>query len=99
MIQSFADETTVDLFRERNTRHARRIPRDLWRQAQRKLKARDVAARLQDLKVPAGNRLERLKGRRAGQYSMRISDQYPRYVSLGGWPCLRSPRRRLSLEI
>ena len=76
MIQSFADETTVDLFRERNTRHARRIPRDLWRQAQRKLKARDVAARLQDLKVPAGNRLERLKGRRAGQYSMRISDQY-----------------------
>ena len=76
MIQSFADETTVDLFRERNTRHARRIPRDLWRQAQRKLKALDVAARLQDLKVPAGNRLERLKGRRAGQYSMRISDQY-----------------------
>ncbi len=76
MIQSFADETTVDLFRERNARHARRIPRDLWRQAQRKLKALDVAARLQDLKVPAGNRLERLKGRRAGQYSMRISDQY-----------------------
>ncbi len=65
MIQSFADETTVDLFRERNTRHARRIPRDLWRQAQRKLKALDVAARLQDLKVPAGNRLERLKFRLA----------------------------------
>ena len=47
MIQSFADETAVDLFRERNTRHARRLPRNSWRVAQRKLKALDVAARLE----------------------------------------------------
>jgi proteic killer suppression protein len=76
VIQSFGDETTVDLFRERNTRAARRIPRDLWRTAQRKLKALDVAARLEDLTIPSGNRLERLKGDRGGRYSIRINDQY-----------------------
>ena len=43
MIHSFRDETTEDLFRERNTRSARRIPRDLWRGAQRKLKLLDAA--------------------------------------------------------
>ena len=76
MIQSFADQTAVDLFRDRNTRHARLLPRNLWRGAQRKLKALDVAARLDDLRIPAGNRLERLKGSRSAQHSMRINDQY-----------------------
>ena len=61
MIQSFRDETTVDLFRERNSRAARRIPRDLWRVVQRKLKLLDAAGRLDDLLIPAGNRLEALK--------------------------------------
>ena len=77
MIQTFADETAVDLFRERNTRQARRLPRDLWRVAQRKLKALDVAARLDDLRVPGGNRLERLKGTRSAEHSIRINNQYP----------------------
>jgi proteic killer suppression protein len=76
VIQSFGDETTADLFRERNTREARRIPRELWRSAQRKLKAIDVAARLDDLMIPSGNRLERLRGDQAGRYSIRINDQY-----------------------
>ena len=76
MIQSFSDETTADLFRERSTRAARRIPRELWRVAQRKLKALDVAARLEDLTIPAGNRLERLRGDQKGRYSIRINDQY-----------------------
>lgn len=76
MIQSFGDETTADLFRERNTREARRIPRDIWRSAQRKLKAIDVAARLEDLTIPSGNRLERLRGDQAGRYSIRINGQY-----------------------
>jgi len=40
------------------------------------LKLLDVAARLDDLLIPAGNRLERLKGDRAGRYSIRINDQY-----------------------
>jgi toxin HigB-1 len=76
MIESFADETTADLFRERNSRSARRIPRGIRRVAQRKLKALDVAARLDDLTIPAGNRLEALKGDRVGRYSIRINDQY-----------------------
>jgi toxin HigB-1 len=76
LIQSFRDHTAADLFRERNTASARRIPRELWRVVKRKLKLLDVAARLEDLLIPAGNRLERLKGNRAGQYSIRINDQY-----------------------
>jgi proteic killer suppression protein len=76
MIQSFDDLTTADLFRERNTRAARRIPRELWRVTQRKLKALDVAARLEDLLIPAGNRLERLRGDQAGRHSIRVNDQF-----------------------
>ena len=76
VIQSFIDETTADLFRERNTRAARRIPRSLWRVVQRKLKIVDVAARLDDLMIPAGNRLEKLRGEQAGRFSIRVNDQY-----------------------
>lgn len=76
MIQSFADDTTADLFRERNTRAARRIPKDLWRIAQRKLKMLDVAARVNDLESPPGNRLKALQGAQKGRYSARINDQY-----------------------
>jgi proteic killer suppression protein len=76
VIQSFADDTSADLFRERNTRAARRIPRELWRGVQRKLKVIDVAGRLADLAVPAGNRLELLKGGQAGRHSIRVNEQY-----------------------
>jgi proteic killer suppression protein len=76
VIQSFVDETAADLFRERNTRAARRIPRELWRGVQRKLRLTDAAGRLDDLTVPAGNRLELLKGDRAGRHSIRVNEQY-----------------------
>lgn len=76
MIQSFTDDTTADLFQDRNTRAARRIPRELWRSVQRKLKVLDSAARVDDLRIPAGNRLEALKGDRAGRFSIRVNDQY-----------------------
>jgi proteic killer suppression protein len=76
VIQSFADDTAVDLFRERNTRAARRIPRELWRVIQRKLKLVDAAGRLEDLAIPAGNRPERLKGDHTGRLSIRVNDQY-----------------------
>jgi toxin HigB-1 len=76
VIQSFADETTADLFRERNTRSARVVPRGLWPVVRRKLKMLDVAARLDDLAVPPGNRLERLKGSQSGRHSIRVNDQY-----------------------
>ncbi len=76
MIRSFADEATADIFRERNTRAARTIPKDLWRVAQRKLKMLDVAPRIEDMKSPPGNRLEALRGSRSGRYSVRVNDQY-----------------------
>ena len=44
--------------------------------ARRKLRQLDLAARLDDLRIPPGNRLEGLKGERAGQYSIRINDQW-----------------------
>ena len=46
------------------------------RQAVRKLEQMEWSARLEDLRVPPGNRLEALKGRRRGQYSIRINDQF-----------------------
>jgi toxin HigB-1 len=76
VVRSFRDETAADLFRERNTRAARRIPRELWRVVQRKLKLLDAAARLDDLMIPAGNRLEALKGNQAGRHSIRVNDRY-----------------------
>jgi proteic killer suppression protein len=44
--------------------------------ARRKLRQLEIASRLEDLRVPPGNRLEALKGRRIGQYSMRVDDQW-----------------------
>ena len=44
--------------------------------ARRKLRQLQIAGRLDDLRVPPGNRLEALKGNRAGQHSIRVSDQY-----------------------
>ena len=76
MIQSFADDTAADLFRQRNTRAARRIPRALWRGVQRKLSLIDAAGRLEDLLIPAGNRLELLKGDQARRHSIRVNQQY-----------------------
>ncbi len=44
--------------------------------ARRKLRQLEIAGRLEDLRVPPGNRLELLKGRMAGRYSLRINDQW-----------------------
>ena len=76
MIQSFAGKTTADIFRERNSKDARQIPKAPWRVVQRKLKMLDVAARVDDLESPPGNRLQPLKGQMRGRYSIRVNDQY-----------------------
>ncbi len=76
MIQSFADERTADLFRERSTKSARRIPKDLWQVVRRKLKMVDVAQRLSDLRSPPGNHLEALKGDWRGRRSIRVNERY-----------------------
>ncbi len=73
MIQSFADRDTARLFaRER----IRRFPSELHRVMLRKLVALDAAQGLDDLRVPPGNRLERLHGDRHGQHSIRVNDQW-----------------------
>jgi len=61
----------------RSTRAARKAcPSVLWLVAARKLDQLDSADELRDLRNPPGNRLERLRGGRVGQYSVRINDQY-----------------------
>ena len=77
VIRSFADQATEDIFDGAATRAARqRCPLRLWRVARRKLAQLNQVAELRYLAVPPGNRLERLRGDRAGQYSIRINDRY-----------------------
>ncbi len=77
MIQSFKNIGSEDIYNGRNTPEARRfLPRSLWNVAARKLDQIDVSVSLNDLRVPPGNRLESLKTDRAGQYSIRINEQY-----------------------
>ena len=73
MIYSFADRDTERLFARESVR---RYPADLQRKILRKLVAVDAAEELGDLGLPPGNRLERLRGDRAGQYSIRVNDQW-----------------------
>ena len=73
MIRSFADRATERLF---HREPVRRLPSSLLRVALRKLVQLDAAATLEDLRVPPGSRLERLRGDRAGQHSIQINDQW-----------------------
>ena len=54
----------------------RSLPASLWRVMLRKLVVVDAADRLDDLRIPPGNRLEKLTGERSGQYSIRINEQW-----------------------
>jgi toxin HigB-1 len=73
VIKSFADRRTETLF---VTGAASRVAPDLARRALRKLEYVHLAARLDDLRVPPGNRLEALRGDRRGQHSIRVNDQW-----------------------
>lgn len=73
MIRSFSDDETEKIFKRERSR---RLPPDIQQTALRKLRMLNRAASLQDLRVPPANRLERLSGNRAGQYSIRINDQW-----------------------
>ena len=76
MIRSFADAGTADVYYGRDTKIARRLPKPLWPVIRRKLDALHRARAIQDLRLPAGNRLEALKGDRSGCYSVRVNEQY-----------------------
>jgi proteic killer suppression protein len=77
VIASFRDKGTEDLFDGRDPKQARKsCPSDPVRVAGRKLDQLNQAAVLGDLRAPPNNRLEKLKGEREGQYSIRINDQW-----------------------
>ena len=73
MIKSFADRRTQEIYL---TGSAKRFPPDIATRAARKLEYVDLATRLDDLKVPPGNRLHALKDDRKGQHAIAINDQW-----------------------
>ncbi len=73
MIASFRDAEVAAIWAGHRSR---RLPSDIQDAALRKLRLLHVAKRLEDLRVPPGNRLEALKGERRGQHSIRINDQW-----------------------
>ena len=77
MIRSFANQATHDVFDSTGSKAARKAcPGTLWTVARRKLDQLNQAHELRDLRAPPANRLEKLKGDRRGQHSIRINDQY-----------------------
>jgi proteic killer suppression protein len=72
VIVSFKNSETVALASGQRVRRFDGIEQA----ARRKIRQLQIANRLEDLRVPPGNRLEKLKGNRAGQYSIRVNDQF-----------------------
>jgi toxin HigB-1 len=73
MIRSFRNSETERVF----TRAGKsKLAQSVRRAALRKLLILDAAETIDDLRVPPGNRLEKLVGNRAGQYSIRVNDQW-----------------------
>ena len=73
MIKSFKDSETEKIY---NLTRSRKLPSDIQQIALRKLRMINNAKTINDLRVPPANRLEKLVGTRAGQYSVRINDQW-----------------------
>lgn len=73
MLRSFANKETKRVWQRQRVR---KLKGEVQRAALRKLLILDAAETLDDLRVPPGNRLEKLKGSRAGSYSVRINQQW-----------------------
>ncbi len=73
MIADFRDKEAETIW---EGRRSRRLPGEIQAVALRKLRLLNNARRLEDLRIPPANRLEALKGDRAGQHSIRINDQW-----------------------
>jgi proteic killer suppression protein len=73
MIISFRCEATERIHQGNKTPE---LPSDIQKVALRKLQQLDIERKLDDLRIPPGNRLEALKGNRRGQHSIRINDKY-----------------------
>lgn len=73
MIRSFKDKETEKVF---SRTFSRKLPHDIQQTAYRKLRMINNSLDLEDLRLPPANRLEKLKGDREGQYSIRINKQW-----------------------
>jgi len=73
MIRSFRNKETEKIY---NRERSAKLPGDIQQIALRKLRMINNARALNDLRIPPANRLEKLVGKRAGQYSLRINDQW-----------------------
>ncbi|MBN2037969.1 MAG: type II toxin-antitoxin system RelE/ParE family toxin [Chitinispirillaceae bacterium] len=73
MIRTFRDRETEKIFRRE---HSKKLPGDIQRITLRKLRMVNRALNINDLRVPPANHLEKLKGDRAGQYSIKINDAW-----------------------
>jgi proteic killer suppression protein len=76
VIRTFADVTSRDVWNGVNSKHARRIPRELWPHVRRKLDQIDAVMKLDDLRVPPGNRLHALGADLRRFHAVRVNDQY-----------------------
>jgi len=76
VIRSFGNRLAEDVYDDRRSAVVRRLPPSLYDAARRKVLYLHEAEDLRDLRVPPGNRLEALKGRRKGSFSIRINDQW-----------------------
>lgn len=75
VIRSLGDDATRNIWNGVNSKAARRIPQELWPAARRKLDQIDAVRRLDDFKIPPGNRLHALVGDLAGYHALRVNDQ------------------------
>ncbi|MBE0430093.1 MAG: type II toxin-antitoxin system RelE/ParE family toxin [Thermoleophilia bacterium] len=73
MIKSFKSREAEKIYQGR---FSKKLPRDIQRLAARKLEILSAAGQINSLRIPPSNRLEKLKGERAGQHSIRINDQW-----------------------
>jgi len=73
VIKTFNDDETQKIYQRQRSR---KLPSDIQQVALRKLRMINNAVTINDLKVPPANRLEKLSGNRAGQWSIRINDQW-----------------------
>ena len=76
MIRNFAGKTARDIYDGENSRHARKVPKELHAKAWRLLDQLNVVVSVETLKSPPGNRLEKLHGAFEEFWSLRINDQW-----------------------
>lgn len=76
MIRSFSNKIASDIYHGQNSKNARRLPAELHAKARRLLDQVNAAPTIEFLRVPPGNRLEKLAGSLSGKWSVRINNQW-----------------------